>query len=76
MPPSHPRRSAAIREAFERDGWARFAQESQLGEVLTGGRKYAEGEQRLRSGYEGLKSRADGIPPVFGLSILAMPSTA
>ena len=56
------REALAIRDAKEPDAWRTFNTKSLLGGALLGQKKYAEAEPLLRSGYEGMKVRADKIP--------------
>jgi hypothetical protein len=51
-----------IREAKEPDNWLTFNTKSMLGATLLGQKQYAAAEPLLRSGYEGMKLRADKIP--------------
>jgi eukaryotic-like serine/threonine-protein kinase len=53
----------AIREKVEPDAWTTFNTKSMLGAALLGQKRFAEAEPLLRAGYDGLKSRADKIPP-------------
>jgi tRNA A-37 threonylcarbamoyl transferase component Bud32 len=53
----------SIREKAEPDAWTTFNTTSMLGAALFGQKKYAEAEPLLRAGYDGMKSRADKIPP-------------
>jgi tetratricopeptide (TPR) repeat protein len=57
------RESLAIREKAEPGGWRTFNTKSMLGAALLGQKKYNEAEPLLRAGYEGIKQRADKIPP-------------
>ena len=57
------RECLAIREKAEPDAWTTFNTKSMLGGALLGQKKYAEAEPLLRAGYEGMKQRADKIPP-------------
>ncbi len=57
------RECLAIREKDEPDAWTTFNTRSMLGGALLGQKKYAEAEPLLRSGYEGMKQRAEKIPP-------------
>jgi eukaryotic-like serine/threonine-protein kinase len=59
------RECLAIREKAEPDAWTTFNTGSMLGAALLGLKKYADAEPLLRSGYEGMKARADKIPPQF-----------
>ncbi|MFO0888896.1 MAG: serine/threonine-protein kinase [Isosphaeraceae bacterium] len=56
------RDALAIHEKTRPDGWERFDAMVLLGAALAGQRKYAEAEQRLLSGYEGLRAREPSIP--------------
>ena len=53
----------AIREAKAPDDWRTFNTKSMLGGALLGQKKYADAEPLLRAGYEGMKLRAEKIPP-------------
>src|SRR5262249_9587814 len=57
------RESLAIREKKQPDDWSTFNSQSMLGGSLLGQKKYAEAEQMLLKGYEGLKKR-EGIPRI------------
>jgi tetratricopeptide (TPR) repeat protein len=57
------REALAIREAKDPDAWTTFNTKSMLGEALLGQKKYADAEPLLRAGYEGMKQRAEKIPP-------------
>ncbi|MBX7103375.1 MAG: serine/threonine-protein kinase [Gemmataceae bacterium] len=57
------RECLALREKFEPDHWATFNTKSIIGGLLIEQKKYAEAEPLLVSGYEGLKKRAEKIPP-------------
>jgi serine/threonine protein kinase/lipopolysaccharide biosynthesis regulator YciM len=57
------REALAIRQAKEPDDWTTFNTRSLLGGALLGQKKYADAEPLLRAGYEGMKQRADKIPP-------------
>ncbi len=63
------RESLALRQKVEPDAWTTFNTSSMLGAALLG-QKDDGAEPLLRSGYEGLKARADKIPPQAG-AILA-----
>jgi len=52
-----------IREAKEPDAWTTFNTRSLLGGALLGQKKYAEAAPLLKAGYEGMKRRAEKIPP-------------
>ena len=52
-----------IREAKAPDDWTTFNTKSMLGGALLGQKKYAAAEPLLRAGYEGMKLRAEKIPP-------------
>jgi eukaryotic-like serine/threonine-protein kinase len=58
------REALTIREANEPDAWSTFNTQSLLGDPLLGQKKYADAEPLLRAGYEGLKQRANKIPPL------------
>jgi tetratricopeptide (TPR) repeat protein len=45
------------------DDWRTFDTQSLLGEALLDQKKFADAEPPLVSGYQGLKARADSIPP-------------
>ena len=64
-PDSEPilRECLDIREKAEPDAWTTANTRSLLGGALLGQSRHAEAEPLLRSGYEGLKQRADAIPP-------------
>ncbi len=57
------RETLAIREAKEPDVWTTFNSRLSLGAALLGQKKYADAELLLKVGYEGMKKRADKIPP-------------
>jgi serine/threonine protein kinase len=57
------RECLALREKEIPDDWRTFNARSMLGGCLLGQKKYAEAEPLLISGYEGLRQRADKIPP-------------
>ena len=59
------RECLAIREPRGPDAWITFDTRSMLGAALLGQKKVGEAEPLLRSGYEGMKARADKIPPQF-----------
>jgi serine/threonine protein kinase len=50
-------------ETKEPDDWRTFNTRSMLGGALLGQKKYADAEPLLRAGYEGMKLRAEKIPP-------------
>jgi serine/threonine protein kinase len=52
-----------IREARQPDAWTTYNTRSLLGTALLGQKKYAEAEPLLLRGYEGMKARADKMPP-------------
>ena len=52
-----------IREKKMADSWLTFSTESMRGEALLGQKKYAEAEQLLLKGYQGMKQRERTIPP-------------
>jgi tetratricopeptide (TPR) repeat protein len=54
-----------IREKNEPEAWTTFNTMSMLGEAILGQKKYADAEPVLLKGYEGIKARADKIPPQF-----------
>jgi eukaryotic-like serine/threonine-protein kinase len=57
------RESLTIRQAKEPDEWRTFNTKSLLGGALLGQKKYADAEPLLEAGYEGMKQRAERIPP-------------
>jgi serine/threonine protein kinase len=57
------RECLAIREKKEPDAWTTFNTKSMLGEALLGRKQFADAEPLLLDGYEGMKKRADKIPP-------------
>ena len=57
------RECLAIREKAEPEDWGTFDTRSMLGAALLGRKNYAEAGPLLRSGYEGIKARAEKIPP-------------
>ncbi len=57
------RKFLVTREAKEPDDWMTFHAKSWLGEALLGQKKYADAEPLLEAGYEGMKQRAEKIPP-------------
>ena len=57
------RKALTIREAKEPDDWRTFNTKSLLGGALLGQKKHAEAEPLLKAGYEGMKQRAEKIPP-------------
>jgi tetratricopeptide (TPR) repeat protein len=57
------REALAFREAKEPDAWTTFNTKSVLGGALLGQKRYNDAEPLLRAGYEGMKQRADKIPP-------------
>ena len=57
------REALATREAKEPDAWTTFNTKSMLGGALLGQKKYAEAEPLLKAGYEGMKKRAEKLPP-------------
>jgi hypothetical protein len=58
------REALTIREAKEPNDWKTFNAMSALGEALFGQKKYAGAEPLLKTGYEGMKQRAETIPPI------------
>jgi eukaryotic-like serine/threonine-protein kinase len=60
---SNLRGALTIREREEPDLWSTFHIRSMLGGALLGRKRHAEAEPLLRAGYEGMKQRADKIPP-------------
>ena len=57
------RECLAIREKHFPESWLIYNTQSLLGGALSGQKKYAEAEPLLLKGYEGMKQRADTIPP-------------
>jgi eukaryotic-like serine/threonine-protein kinase len=57
------RQSLAIREAQDPNAGKTFVTKWLLGSALLGQKRYAEAEPLLRTGYEGLKARADKLSP-------------
>jgi len=57
------RKSVAIRDVMQPDGWRTLNTKSLLGGALLGQKKYADAEPLLRVGYKGLKSRAEKLKP-------------
>jgi tetratricopeptide (TPR) repeat protein len=57
------RECGAIQDKQQSDAWTTFATRSQLGEALLGQQQFADAEKHLLDGYEGLKTRAEEIPP-------------
>jgi formylglycine-generating enzyme required for sulfatase activity len=53
----------SIREKKRPDHWRTFDTRAMLGMALLGQKKYAAAEPLLRAGYEGMKARAQTIPP-------------
>jgi tetratricopeptide (TPR) repeat protein/tRNA A-37 threonylcarbamoyl transferase component Bud32 len=53
----------AIREAQAPDDWRTFNTKAMLGRALLGQKNFAAAEPLLRVGYEGMKVRAEKIPP-------------
>lgn len=58
------REALTIHDAKEPDDWHTFYTKSLLGGALLGQKKYAEAEPLLKAGYEGMKQRAEKIPPI------------
>jgi serine/threonine protein kinase/Tfp pilus assembly protein PilF len=58
------REALTIREAREPGDWTTFLARERLGEALLGQHEYAAAEPLLREGYEGMKQRAEKMPPV------------
>jgi hypothetical protein len=56
------RECLTLRRKIQPGDWTTFDTESALGEALLDQKKFAEAEPLLRSGYEGLRQRADAIP--------------
>ena len=56
-------KALTIRQAKEPDDWRTFNTKALLGWALLGQKKYAKAEPLLRAGYEGMKQRAEKIPP-------------
>jgi WD40 repeat protein/serine/threonine protein kinase/tetratricopeptide (TPR) repeat protein len=65
----HLREYAGLREGYQPDTWMIFDAHSVLGESLLGQNKDAEAEPLLVKGYEGLKQRANSIPPQEALRL-------
>ncbi len=59
------RECLAIRQEVEPDAWTTFNTRSMLGEALLARKKFGEAAPLLKSGYEGIKARADKIPEGF-----------
>ncbi len=57
------RECLAIRENREPDAWTTFNTRALLGGALLGRKQYADAEQLLLQGYEGMKQRESEIPP-------------
>jgi tetratricopeptide (TPR) repeat protein len=57
------RECLSIRTAREPERWTAYDAQSMLGGSLLGQKRYAEAEPLLLAGYDGLKRRADKIPP-------------
>jgi serine/threonine protein kinase len=57
------RECLAIRGKKQPDDWLTFNTKSMLGGALLGQEKYAEAEPLLKEGHNGMKERADKIPP-------------
>jgi tetratricopeptide (TPR) repeat protein len=57
------RECLGIRQRIQPEDWTTFDAKSMLGEALLAQKKYAEAEPLLLTGYEGLKQRADKLPP-------------
>jgi tetratricopeptide (TPR) repeat protein len=57
------RESLAVREASGLDDWRTFQARAALGAALLGQGRRADAEPLLRTGYEGMRARADRIPP-------------
>ncbi len=57
------RECLTIREKTEPDAWTTFHTKSLLGAALLGRKQFTESEPLLKLGYEGIKQRADKIPP-------------
>ena len=57
------RECLAIREKTQPDDWSTFNTQSMLGGALLGQKKYADAEPLLVKGYEGMKQRAEKMPP-------------
>jgi tetratricopeptide (TPR) repeat protein len=56
------RECLTIRQKLQHDDWTTFDTKSMLGEALLDQKKYAEAEQLLLPGYEGMKYRESKIP--------------
>jgi tetratricopeptide (TPR) repeat protein len=59
------RECLAIRTKKQPDDWRTFNSMSALGEALLNQQKFMEAEPLLVKGYEGMKQRADKMPPKF-----------
>ncbi|MCO6458048.1 MAG: serine/threonine protein kinase [Pirellulaceae bacterium] len=57
------RECLAIRQQAQPEAWLTFNSQAMLGAALLGQEKYAEAEPLLLAGYEGMKARAETIPP-------------
>jgi serine/threonine protein kinase len=57
------REALTIYEHRESDNWRMFNTKALLGEALLGQQKYSEAESLLKAGYEGMKQRAETVPP-------------
>jgi serine/threonine protein kinase/lipopolysaccharide biosynthesis regulator YciM len=57
------RECLAVREKTQPAAWGTFNARSLLGDCLLGQKRYADAEPLLLLGYEGMKLRADQIPP-------------
>jgi tetratricopeptide (TPR) repeat protein len=57
------RKCLAMRQRLLPDDWTTFDTQSLLGEALLEQKKLADAEPLLLTGYEGLKARADSVPP-------------
>jgi tetratricopeptide (TPR) repeat protein len=57
------RECLATRARRQPGDWSTFDTKAQLGAALAGQKKYAAAEPLLREGYEGMKIRAEKIPP-------------
>jgi hypothetical protein len=64
------RECLAIRQKAHPDFWLTFNTKAQLGGALLGQKKYAEAEPLLWDGYEGMKKRAETIPPQGRIRLL------
>ena len=57
------REAVMVRTKHAPEVWSTFNAQSLLGDALLGQKKYADAEPLLLGGYEGMKARAQSIPP-------------